>query len=97
MLKFRISFVTHDNFKMTPENLLVICERYRKYAFLAQKSIYFSNLSMFFSYMIYFFVKPPTNIVVEKKCNSKSTISGPFSNFDLKNINHSQLLSWLIG
>ncbi len=91
--KFRSSFVTHDNFKMTPENLLVICELYRNYAILAQKSIYFSNLCMFFSNIIYLFVEEPANIVVEKKCNSKSAISGQFFNFDIKNINHSQLLS----
>ena len=47
--KFRSSFVTQDNFKMTPEKLLVICELYRNYAYMAQKSIYFSNLSLVFS------------------------------------------------
>ena len=82
---------------MNPENLLVICELHRNYAVLAQKSIYFSNLCMLVSYMIYFFVETPTNIVVEKKCHSKFAISGPFSNFDIKNINHSQLLGWFIG
>ena len=68
---------------MTSENCSVICDLHTIYDFLQQQSIYFPNKCTFLSYIIYVIVEKSPKLEVEKKCNSKSAVLGPISDFEM--------------